>query len=360
VTRRPVTLLAVLAAVALLVAACGDGGGGASVATGGTSSVAARSSAASTSIAHCGTGDAIGRFTCYQQALVATLDTKGAAAALARLARLDQTDRFVQSQCHQLAHQLGHAGFAYYHSVTKATAQGSEICWSGYYHGVVEAYISRWTNAKLKTQMPRICKQTPGHPYSLAYYNCWHGLGHGLTIRFGNDVFKALPYCDAIGKSWEQQSCYSGVFMQNIVVDGVMHHSVDLKRSDPVYPCDAVAERQKSSCYLMVTSYVLKVKSYDYAATFKVCDRVEKAFIATCYQSLGRDISGNSLLDPAKVHELCALGTASHRSWCVVGAAKNAVYERHEPSQADALCRLYSGALRKTCTQARNEAVATL
>ena len=223
--------------------------------------------------------------------------------ALARLAKLDQTNPFVQAQCHQLAHQLGHAGFAHYGSVTKATAQGSEICWSGYYHGVVEAYISRWTDARLRTEMPRICKQTPGHPYSLAYYNCWHGLGHGLTIRFDNDVFKALPYCDAIRRDWEQQSCYSGVFMQNIVVDGVMHHSVDLKRSDPVYPCDAVAVRQKSSCYLMVTSYVLKVKGYDYAATFKVCDHVEKAFVTTCYQSLGRDISGNSLLDPAKVHD---------------------------------------------------------
>ena len=148
--------------------------------------------------------------------------------------------------------------------------------------------------------------------------------------------------------------------MQNIVVDGVMHHSVDLKRSDPVYPCDAVAVRQKSSCYLMVTSYVLKVKGYDYAATFKVCDHVEKAFVTTCYQSLGRDISGNSLLDPVKVHALCALGAPSDRSWCVIGAAKNAVYERHEPSQADALCRLYHGKLRTTCVAARNEAVSTL
>ncbi len=208
--------------------------------------------------------------------------------------------------------------------------------------------------------MPKICKQTPDHPYSLAYYNCWHGLGHGLTIRFDNDVFKALPYCDAIHRDWEQQSCYSGVFMQNIVVDGVMHHSVDLKRSDPVYPCDAVAVRQKSSCYLMVTSYVLKVKGYDYAATFKVCDHVEKAFVTTCYQSLGRDISGNSLLDPVKVHALCALGAPSDRSWCVIGAAKNAVYERHEPSQADALCRLYHGKLRTACVAARNEAVSTL
>jgi len=356
-------MLFALLAAAIAAAGCGDGGGGASVATGsgkGGANVSASSSAASTSIARCGTGDAFGRFACYRNALDATLDQKGAAVALARLAKLDQTNRFVQAQCHQLAHQLGHAGFAHYGSVTKATAQGSEICWSGYYHGVVEAYISRWTDAKLRTRMPTICRQTPGHPYSLAYYNCWHGLGHGLTIRFDNDVFKALPYCDAIRRDWEAQSCYSGVFMQNIVVDGVMHHSVDLKRSDPVYPCDAVAVRQKSSCYLMVTSYVLKVKNYDYAATFRVCDRVEKAFVTTCYQSLGRDISGNSLLDPVKVQALCALGAPKDRSWCVVGAAKNAVYERHEPSQADALCRLYQGALRKTCVAARNEAVSTL
>ena len=46
-------------------------------------------------------------------------------------------------------------------------------------------------------------------------------------------------------KSWERQSCYSGVFMQNIVANGSgMHKAVDLKPSDPIYPCDAVTTQQ--------------------------------------------------------------------------------------------------------------------
>src|SRR5689334_23295712 len=115
-------LLALLAA-AIAAAGCGDGGGSGSVATSSAKGGAnvSRSSAASTSIARCGTGDLVGRFACYRNALDATLDQKGAAVALARLAKLDQTNSFVQAQCHQLAHQLGHAGFAHYKSVTKAT-----------------------------------------------------------------------------------------------------------------------------------------------------------------------------------------------------------------------------------------------
>jgi hypothetical protein len=154
--------------------------------------------------------------------------------------------------------------------------------------------------------MNGICKQDAAHPYSLAYYNCWHGLGHGLTIRFTQDVFRSLKFCNYVTKSWERQSCYSGVFMQNIVANGSgMHKAVDLKPSDPIYPCDAVTKEQKPSCYLMQTSYVLQVKNWNLPVAFRICDRVEAGFVGTCYRSMGRDISGAALLDPAKVVAQC-------------------------------------------------------
>ena len=217
----------------------------------------------------------------------------------------------MQRTCHPLAHEIGHLAFAKYHSVTTAEGYARETCWSGYHHGLMESYISQFSDKQLRARMNGICKQDPSHPYSLAYYNCWHGLGHGLTIRWQQDIFHALRFCNAIGHEWERESCYSGVFMQNIVANGSgMHRSVDLKPSDPIYPCDAVTEREKPSCYLMQTSYVLQVKGWKLPVAFRICDRVEARYVGTCYRSMGRDISGAALLDPRKVASQCALGAA--------------------------------------------------
>ncbi|HSH31472.1 MAG TPA: hypothetical protein VK963_02275, partial [Candidatus Saccharimonadales bacterium] len=171
---------------------------------------------------------------------------------------------------------------------------------------------------------------------------------------------KALPFCDAIGKSWEQQSCYSGAFMQNIVVDQQIHESVNLKADDPVYPCNAVAAQYKPPCYLMVTSNVLKAMGYDYAKAFAVCNNVETDYVPICYQSMGRDISGNSLLDPAKVIELCGHGRSERQADCYVGAAKNAVFNDRNVVKASQLCDAVAVRFRETCTAARDEAASTI
>jgi hypothetical protein len=284
-------------------------------------------------------------FGCYQRGFRAIVNAQNPGVALDDLDALYKSDAYVKRECHPLAHAIGHLAYAK----------------SGYHHGLMESYISQFDDRQLRTKMNGICKQDPTHPYSLAYYNCWHGLGHGLTIRFTQDIFHALRFCNVIGKSWERQSCYSGVFMQNIVANGSgMHRAVDLKPSDPIYPCDAVSEREKPSCYLMQTSYVLQVKHWNLPVAFGICDRVEARYVGTCYRSMGRDISGAALLAPGTIVSQCGLGAAAHRAECIAGAAANAVYDRHGRSMADALCRLVQPADRAACLKATNDAVATL
>ncbi|MBW3538332.1 hypothetical protein KY386_02470 [Candidatus Parcubacteria bacterium] len=300
------------------------------------------------------------RYDCYTNHFVGMVKQAGADRALARLDALSQADAYVLAQCHPLIHEIGRAAYERYGSVTEAAKYASELCWSGYYHGVMESYMSTFDDAKLISMMPTICQPDAAKPYSFDYYNCLHGLGHGVTIRFDNDVFKALPFCDAIGPDWEQQSCYSGVFMQNIVVDQKIHKSVNLKADDPVYPCNAVTARYKPPCYLMVTSNILKVVQYDYTKAFGICDGVEADFVRTCYASMGRDISGNSLLDPAKVTELCRLGRRDLQANCYVGAVKNAVFNDRNTVKASQLCEAVEPRFREACTAARDEAASTI
>ncbi len=300
-------------------------------------------------------------FGCYQRAFRAIVDARDPGVALDDLDALYKSDAYVKRTCHPLAHEIGHLAYAKYKSVTAAEQYARETCWSGYHHGLMESYISQFDDKQLRAKMNGICTQDPSHPYSLAYYNCWHGLGHGLTIRFTQDIFHALRFCNVIRRSWERQSCYSGVFMQNIVANGSgMHRAIDLKPSDPIYPCDAVQEQAKPSCYLMQTSYVLQVKNWNLPVAFGICDRVETRYVGTCYRSMGRDISGAALLNPRTVVKQCRMGAAAHRFECIAGAAANAVYDRHGRGMADALCRLVDAGERKSCRKATDDAVATL
>ncbi len=299
------------------------------------------------------------QFRCYESYFNTITDTHGAKTTLTKLDELRQKDSYLQTQCHPLIHSIGRHAYKFYGSVSEASKYATEICWSGYYHGIMEAYMAQFNDTELMAKMDSICTPTD-KPYSFDYYNCLHGLGHGVTIRFENDIFKALPFCKAITKDWERQSCYSGVFMQNIVVDGFTHQSINIRADDPIYPCDAVEHDQKQPCYLMVTSNVLKTVNYDYTKAFAACDKVESEFVPTCYQSMGRDISGNTLLDTPKSIAYCAIGQTKYQPMCITGAVKNDVFNDRNTVKANELCAAVNQALKAPCEQAKSEAASTL
>lgn len=298
------------------------------------------------------------KFTCYGNYFASIVHTLDPAYALKELISIQSSDLFAAKTCHELTHIIGEEAYAKYGSVTKASTFGSNFCYSGYYHGVMENYMSKFDDAKLAALMPTICKMDPSGRYTQGYYDCVHGLGHGVTIRFDNDVFKALPYCDLLKTDFDRNACYNGAFMQNILVDGISHKAVDVKPDDPVYPCDAVPERQKDACYLIQTSYILQIVQGDVARAFAVCDGVEAPYVKTCYQSMGRDISGIADGIPAKVVALCGLGSPDNQGECFAGAAGDAVYRNGQPSDADPLCAATPKQYQSFCQEGKKAAAA--
>jgi hypothetical protein len=286
----------------------------------------------------------------------------GPGAALTELAQLMRSDQYVQSQCHQLAHRIGHSAAVLYHGdIAAAFRFGDATCWSGYYHGVVEQTIEDMSDADLTAKMSSVCPvdATAANPYTFDRYNCVHGLGHGVMIRTKGDVFAALPFCDALSDAWDRSSCDGGVFMENIIEAQAGSTNVSLKVDDPVYPCDAVGDVHKLQCYQMVTSNILWRNGYDYAAAFRTCDGVEAAYVGTCYRSMGRDISGGSLLDVARTVELCNLGGEANRLDCFLGAAANATLDRRDGVKSTELCDALPADYRQPCYAERDQVLAT-
>jgi hypothetical protein len=123
-----------------------------------------------------------------------------------------------------------------------------------------------------------------------------------------------------------------------------------LRDDDLIYPCNEVESRHKAYCYLMVTSRILAANGYDWRETVATCRDSEREWIATCFQSLGRDASGNSGRNVADILRTCRLAREQSRE-CIYGAARDIVSNDAGPRRAVPLCRRAPDAARAYCFQ---------
>ena len=287
-------------------------------------------------------------FLCYQQAFGNVSYYRGPHAALDLLARDMRTNATVNGDCHQIAHWIGHAAFDRYHGdAAKALSQGAMTCWSGYYHGVVERAFSGVPRQQVAAKARTLCTGADVTRTTFVLYQCVHGLGHGLMIYSGDDLPYALHVCDQLQTQWDRSSCTGGVFMQNLMpMAGVK--TKWLKRSDLLYPCDAVAKRDKLYCYLMSTSRILPAVNYNWRKAAAWCRRSERGWVATCFQSLGRDASGQSVQSPPKIVSICRVAGDMERE-CIYGAARDLTSNDANGRRAARMCQLAPASTRPDC-----------
>jgi hypothetical protein len=296
------------------------------------------------SLADCQVGTKTYR--CYATYYANLAYDKGSKAAIAEMETAYNTDDYVKAECHQLTHVVGRTAFEKTGSLEKAYQSGDNFCWSGFYHGAIEQAISELGTEKIKENTATICKSfADKQMYSFDHFNCVHGLGHGLMAVAGYNLFDGLKYCDNTLTQWERDSCYGGVFMENVMVasrgDGT---SAYLDASRPLYPCTDVDTKYKQQCYLMQTSYILQHNGYNFADAFSWCAKADADFVVTCYQSAGRDASGSTSSDITRTVANCnhALEVdidhdAAMRN-CMLGADRDFVSYYHDDQKALQLC----------------------
>jgi len=289
-------------------------------------------------------GDFFDQLKCYGNYLTKEVQSRGVEAAIIDIKeRYNGGNSFVHAQCHQLMHVVGRASTQLYPTVGEAYNHGDGFCWSGYYHGIMEAILAQLGVDGVKKNLDTICADFPGKAtYSFNYFNCVHGLGHGIMFIENHELFEALKTCDALSGRWEQESCYGGAFMENVIANEVDHFTRYLKDDDPFYPCNAVGDTYKNTCYLMQTSRMLDMYGQNFIKVFELCGEVEEKYKDTCYQSLGRDASGRGVSDITRTHAACMLGPDFRaQKNCVVGAVKDFISFYHSDEEALALCRRF-------------------
>jgi len=157
-------------------------------------------------------------------------------------------------------------------------------------------------------------------------------------IQTGYDLPTALDVCKGLQTRWDEVSCSGGVFMENgSTVYGL--RSQWLKDDDPLYPCNRIKLRNRPSCYLRVTTQVLRVNRFDWPQTAATCSSLERRWERYCFRSYGRD-TVNYVGGKAKaILRLCALARATEGD-CLYGAARTIADRDAGASQAATFCRL--------------------
>jgi mono/diheme cytochrome c family protein len=288
-------------------------------------------------------------YTCLEQAYGNLAYDQGPKIALSRFERAIASRGAVEADCHRIAHKIGAGALARFHgAIGEAFAAGTAACWSGYYHGVVERGFAGVEDSGLLDASRKMCADRAlrrGPTFTL--YQCVHGLGHGLMIHTGYDLPRSLEVCDGLDGSWDQTACTGGVFMENISSSyGIK--SKWLRDDDLLYPCNTVAERHKLYCYLMVTSRILPAVGYDFGKAADLCRTSEPAWIASCFQSLGRDASGTSRQDPKQILVHCR-SAGEMISDCVYGAARDMASNYAGGNEASGLCERAPVSIRSRC-----------
>jgi len=208
-------------------------------------------------------------------------------------------------------------------------------CNSGYYHGVLQLALAGLPKDKVVKKSQHLCDAPAVNTDDFLLYQCVHGLGHGLMIYSGDDLPWSLKTCHKLLTDFDRISCTGGVFMQNL--DTTMGVSRYISSKNPLYPCNVVAERDKVYCYLMVTSRILTITGFNWQKTAAWCRKSEAGWVATCFQSMGRDASGATRYIAKNTLQLCSYA-GKNEDECIYGASRDYANNYAGGKEAAVLC----------------------
>ena len=310
--------------------------------------------------------------TCYTALLDERLASGGPAPALRLLDRLAELDPDVRRDGHMYAHRIGIAALKSPAEVGRVFATCTPAHQSGCYHGVIQSYfmaVERSGGAVTTQSVEAVCADHRETRRDLLF-QCTHGLGHGLAILRGHDLPEALGACELLSRLGEREMCYAGAFMESLVntthPDHVAapgaadrpgpgkhdHHGSagagaapakpPFRALDPAdlhYPCSALAEKYLIACYTIQTSAMLHHTKQDVARTAAECGRAPERARATCFLSLGRDVSTLALGNNAEAVRLCGLAEPAFRPMCHRGVVESMVNMNADPAEGIPYCK---------------------
>ncbi len=267
------------------------------------------------------------------EALLTFIREYGPAAAVAVLS--DNQGR-LSINCHPRAHDLGR--MAYQEFGAQAFSLWGHECQSGSYHGATEAFFRDYGTTGLETNITLICSDSLNPFFT---HQCVHGVGHGIMAWSSYALLDALASCDLLDRETNRLSCYSGVFMENVVggLSGAMGHYTEYLSDDPHFPCDILEDRYVGPCYFYQTSRMVQLFGGDFQRVAQACDEAPEGIRYLCFESMGRDVGGATRGEPQRAIASCSYATtATNRRRCLSGAVQDSFWDSSGADTALSFC----------------------
>lgn len=279
-------------------------------------------------------------------ALFVVTRDRGIREGLDSLGALAARDDAADARGHELAHALGRFAAAQRGDIS-ILGECRPVFQSGCYHGALEGLFMRGATVDRGT-VRGVC--VPGAPDRPGYerLECWHGLGHGLMVRFEGDHEKALPLCDVLETPRGRRECQDGVFMERAIraidvssVDtaanahgghgggGHGEHGGHAAASGGRKPdaelrrlCATVDARYQPSCWAYQPIALLVVHNDDPVAVLTACDAAPAAAVRDCYQGFGKQYLGATRGDVGMMIDACQARNRAYTADCLMGGVE--------------------------------------
>jgi len=347
---------------------------------------------------------------CLEKALVSVIGPAGVDKAMAALMLISQQDADVANDGHVLAHGIGIAAYQSPETVSETFARCTADFQSGCYHGVVQAYFAdaRAGDGGLTAQkLNALCIPYRSVEKRWLEFQCAHGIGHGVMAVESHDLLRALDSCDLLTEGFEEEACWGGAFMENVVNATQPHHQgvtqvgeahehggehaegheghdmsgheghdmsghaghggqaaahpfKALDDAEPLYPCTIVKDHHRPACYLMQTSAILFRNGGDFRDAAQQCARAPEVYRNTCYISLGRDANswGRGSRERAIIY--CTAAPEVGQPYCIVGLVKNIVDVTADARDGMSFCRMAPDNTKPACYKAVGQEIGLL
>jgi len=281
----------------------------------------------------------------YDDAVVETVrlvERKDAKAALGRLRDILRDEPALESLCHGLVHEIGHAAYEK-EGFEGALEYEDDLCGSGYIHGIVETHLDRVRD--IEAVLPTICDENAA--------NCFHGIGHGLMYKLDNDLPRSVELCGTYGENFQRIQCAEGVFMETYDSETRFHASEYLKEDDPFFACRGLDPVNEGVCAFYAVRYYLRLHPRDYESALAWCATdVPEGPRDACIKGVGDTAMKQNIGDPLGVEILCTKAPAGKRHYCIEGMVSYAIVHEAKSSAGEAICSRLQEGNRAACERA--------
>jgi hypothetical protein len=232
---------------------------------------------------------------------------------------------------HSALHSIGHQSYnqsgqnlykALSYIPKEAFTTKEYYAYDGYFYGIfAEFFKDNNKNYTVKELMRTVCDDNPffKDKKSIAWKDCYHGVGHAIIALNKNYVQESLKDCDLSPNEYSMDQCYRGVFMEQIYPHYKYPEDSNVSIDSNLFPfCNSIDEKYKNQCASFAGVIYFVNHPGEFEKTFNLCKSLdEEKYIKECIKRISLTVLTTTFEhDIDKIKKTCEL-SGEYEEYCI-------------------------------------------